>query len=198
MFKTFLSIVAVCVLQLSFAPSPSFADNHKGSAKIKVLLIDGQNNHDWKRCSPVMMETLKATGRFTIEVATVSKADVAGFKPNFKKYDVILSNYNGASWTKETEKSFVQYIKGGGNLVVVHAADNSFPKWKEFNEMIGLGGWGGRNEKDGPYVYWKDGKIVRDNSKGRGGSHGRPWEYKVIVREKDHPSPVACQPSFCR
>ena len=36
--------------------------------------------------------------------------------------------------------------------------------------MIGLGvGW--RNEKDGPYVYWKDGKI-EDDSKGRGGSHG--------------------------
>ena len=78
-------------------------------------------------------------------------------------------------------------MQGGGNLVVVHAADNSFPKWKEFNEMIGLGGWGDRNEKDGPYVYWKDGKIVRDDSKGRGGSHGSHWEYKVIVREKDHP-----------
>ena len=187
MFKTFLTILAALALQLTFAPASSFADNHKNSAKIKVLLIDGQNNHDWKRCSPVMMETLKATGRFTIEVATVSKAEVAGFNPDFKKYDVVLSNYNGASWTKDTEKSFVQYIKGGGNLVVVHAADNSFPKWKEFNEMIGLGGWGGRNEKDGPYVYWKDGKIVRDDSKGRGGSHGRPWEYKVIVRKKDHP-----------
>ena len=68
---------------------------------------------------------------------------------------------------------------------MVHAADNSFPNWKEFNEMIGLGGWKGRNEKDGPYVYWKDGKIVRDESKGRGGSHGRPWEYKVVVREKE-------------
>ena len=71
--------------------------------------------------------------------------------------------------------------------MVVHAADNSFPKWKEFNEMIGLGGWKGRNEKDGPYVYWKDGKIVRDDSKGKGGSHGRPWEYKLVIREKKHP-----------
>ena len=134
-----------------------------------------------------MIDTLDATGRFQIDRATVSKADVANFNPDFEKYDVVLSNYNGAAWKKETEESFVKYIKNGGNLVVVHAADNSFPKWKEFNEMIGLGGWGGRNEKDGPYVYWKDGKVVRDNSKGRGGSHGRPWEYKVVVRDKDHP-----------
>ena len=66
MFKTFLTILAAFAFQITFAPTPSYADDHKGSAKIKVLLIDGQNNHDWKRCSPVMMETLKATGRFTI------------------------------------------------------------------------------------------------------------------------------------
>ena len=97
---------------------------------------------------------------------------------------------------QETQDSFVKYMMKGGNLVVVHAADNSFPKWKEFNEMIGLGGWKGRNEKDGPYVYWKDGKIVRDESKGRGGSHGRPWEYKVVVRENKHPITRGLPPEF--
>ena len=163
------------------------AEETKQSGKINVLLIDGQNNHDWVRCSPVMIETLEATGKFAIERATVTKSRVAEFSPDFTKYHVILSNYNGDSWTEKTKSNFVKYIKEGGNLVVVHAADNSFPNWKEYNEMIGLGGWGGRNEKHGPYIYWKDGKVVRDESKGRGGSHGRPLEYKVDVREKDHP-----------
>ena len=186
-FKTFFAIFAFVALQVSFFDTSVFADDHKSSAKIKVLLVDGQNNHDWKRCSPVMIDTLQATGRFEIERAIVTKEDIADFNPDFAKYQVILSNYNGEPWLEETQRSFVQYMKGGGNLVVVHAADNSFPEWKEFNEMIGLGGWKGRNEKDGPYVYWKDGKIVRDNSKGRGGSHGRPWEYKVVVRDREHP-----------
>ena len=186
-FKTFFAIFAFVALQVSFFDTSVFADDHKSSAKIKVLLVDGQNNHDWKRCSPVMIDTLQATGRFEIERAIVTKEEIADFNPDFAKYQVILSNYNGEPWLEETQRSFVQYIKGGGNLVVVHAADNSFPEWKEFNEMIGLGGWKGRNEKDGPYVYWKDGKIVRDNSKGRGGSHGRPWEYKVVVRDREHP-----------
>ena len=186
-FKTFFAIFAVVALQVSFFDTSAFADDHKSSAKIKVLLVDGQNNHDWKRCSPVMIDTLQATGRFEIERAIVTKEEIADFNPDFAKYQVILSNYNGEPWLEETQRSFVQYMKGGGNLVVVHAADNSFPEWKEFNEMIGLGGWKGRNEKDGPYVYWKDGKIVRDNSKGRGGSHGRPWEYKVVVRDREHP-----------
>ena len=185
--KTFFAIFAFFALQVSFFDTSVFADDHKSSAKIKVLLVDGQNNHDWKRCSPVMIDTLQATGRFEIERAIVTKEEIADFNPDFVKYQVILSNYNGEPWLEETQRSFVQYIKGGGNLVVVHAADNSFPEWKEFNEMIGLGGWKGRNEKDGPYVYWEDGKIVRDNSKGRGGSHGRPWEYKVVVRDREHP-----------
>jgi type 1 glutamine amidotransferase len=53
--------------------------------------------------------------------------------------------------------------------------------------MIGLGGWGGRNEKNGPYVYWKDGKIVRDTSKGPGGSHGAQNPFLIEVRQPDHP-----------
>ena len=187
MFKTTFIIFTAVVAYFSMFSSLSYADDPKGFSKIKLLLIDGQNNHDWKRCSPVMIDTLNATGRFSIERATIAKEDIANFKPDFYKYEVVLSNYNGEPWLQETQDSFVKYMKKGGNLVVVHAADNSFPKWKEFNEMIGLGGWKGRNEKDGPYVYWKDGKIVRDESKGRGGSHGRPWEYKVIVREKKHP-----------
>ena len=37
MIKPLLAIVGAFLLQLSFASSPLFADDHKGSAKIKVL-----------------------------------------------------------------------------------------------------------------------------------------------------------------
>lgn len=186
MLKTPRSLLAVTGLLLFLTAGISTADNH-GGKKIKVLLIDGQNNHDWRRCSPVMTSTLEATGRFSIHRETVTEADVIDWIVDFSAYDVILSNYNGKPWQEKTQKAFVKYIEEGGNLVVVHAADNSFREWKEYNLMIGLGGWGGRNETDGPYVYWKDGKIVRDESKGRGGSHGRAWEYKVVVRDTEHP-----------
>jgi hypothetical protein len=78
-------------------------------------------------------------------------------------------------------------MKNGGGFVVVHAADNAFGLWPEYNEMIGLGGWGGRNEKSGPYVYFKDGKAVRDESKGKGGNHGPQHEFVVTNRKADHP-----------
>jgi type 1 glutamine amidotransferase len=52
--------------------------------------------------------------------------------------------------------------------------------------MIGVGGWEGRNEKSGPWLYW-EGKIVRDASPGPGGSHGSQHAFKMTTREPDHP-----------
>ena len=112
---------------------------------------------------------------------------MAGFKPEFASYKVIVSNYNGEDWSRETQAAFVQYVRGGGGFVSVHAADNSFPDWKEYNEMIGVGGWGGRNEKSGPYLRWRDGKWVQDTSPGRGGSHGAQHAFVLTVREPAHP-----------
>ena len=66
----------------------------------------------------------------------------------------------GERWGKENEEAFVQFVKNGGGFVSVHAADNSFPDWQEYNEMIGVGGWGERNEKSGPYLRLRDGKWV--------------------------------------
>ena len=73
-------------------------------------------------------------------------------------------------------------------MVVYHAADNSFPEWKEYNRITGLGGWGNRNEKSGPYVYYKGDEIVRDDtSKGIGGTHGARNEFLVKTRNSQHP-----------
>jgi len=157
------------------------------AAGLKALIVDGRNNHNWKATTPVMKEILEASGIFQVDVATRPADNAAPFAPKFADYDVVVSNYNGTPWPEATGNAFVKYISGGGGLVIVHAADNSFPKWKAYNEMIGLGGWGGRNEKSGPYVYYKDDKLVRDTSPGRGGGHGRSRPYQVVTRDGKHP-----------
>ena len=154
-----------------------------------VLLIDGQNNHKWQETTPLIKATLESTGMFSVDVATSPPKgeDMSGFAPKFSNYDVVVSNYNGQPWSEATKKAFEEYVSSGGGFVSVHAADNAFPKWPAYNEMIGVGGWGGRNEKDGPYVRWKDGKFTRDDSAGRGGSHGRRHAFEVVVRDTEHP-----------
>ncbi len=113
--------------------------------------------------------------------------DMATFNPDFSKYKLVVLDYNGDSWSDKTNAGFVDYVKNGGGVVIYHAADNSFPGWKEYNEMTGLGGWDGRNENDGPYVYYKDNRLVTDTSSGTGGSHGKRREFLVRTRITDHP-----------
>jgi type 1 glutamine amidotransferase len=157
--------------------------------KLKLLIVDGQNNHNWKGTTPVMQRWLTESGRFTVDVATSppAKQDMSGFKPKFADYNVVLSNYNGDEWPAETKKALIDYVKGGGGLAIIHAANNSFGNWPEYNRLIGLGGWGGRNEKHGPYVRFRDGKIVRDETPGSGGHHGRQHPFQVVVRDAEHP-----------
>lgn len=155
----------------------------------KALIVDGQNGHKWAETTPVLKALLEETKLFTVDVATSPprRQDMSGFKPDFAAYDVVVTNYQGDSWPEETNKAFVDYVEGGGGLVVYHFACAAFPQWKEYNEIIGLGGWGRRNEKHGPYVRWRDGKIVRDTSPGRGGGHGPMQPFQLVIREPNHP-----------
>lgn len=159
------------------------------AAKISALIIDGQNNHDWKLTTPYLQAVLENTGIFDVSVATSPPQgqDLSNFSPDFSDFDVVVSNYNGDPWPEPVRKNFEEYMENGGGLVVYHAADNSFPDWKEYNLMIGLGGWGDRDEKDGPSLYWENGRILRDNSPGKAGSHGKRHEFIVENRMPDHP-----------
>ncbi|UCF13978.1 MAG: DUF1080 domain-containing protein [Phycisphaerales bacterium] len=160
--------------------------NRKGP--LKALIVDGQNNHKWERTTPVLKSLLEETGLFAVDVATspASKQPMDSFKPDFAKYDLVVSNYTGDEWPKVTQDALVDYMNNGGGLVVYHAADNAFPKWKEWNEMIAVGGWGGRNEKSGPKIRYRDGKVVLDHSPGRGGSHGPQHDFQIITRNRNH------------
>jgi type 1 glutamine amidotransferase len=175
---------------IAFPLLVSCTDAADTAGKIRVLIVDGQNNHAWQETTPVLKKILEHSGRFTVDVATSPAAKsgkMAEFKPKFADYKVIVSNYNGEPWSDETKAAFEAFVQGGGGFVSVHAADNSFPEWKAYNEMIGVGGWGGRTEKDGPYVRYWEGKIIKDLSPGRGGSHGARHPFVLEVRDADHP-----------
>ena len=159
------------------------------AAPLNALIIDGQNLHSWQETTPLLKKFLEETGLFSVDVATSPPqgGNMSGFNPNFSAYNVVVMNYQGDDWPEKVNNAFEKYMAEGGGLVIVHGASLTFPKWKEFNEMIGLGGWGGRDEKDGPYLYWKDGQIVRDMSAGPGGHHGAYHAFSLVVRDQKHP-----------
>jgi hypothetical protein len=171
-----LAIVVLCL----FTAGAVAAD----PPKLPVLIIDGQNNHDWKSTTPVLKDALEQSGRFTVDVTTTPSDKAtpeqwAAWRPDFSKYKAVVSNYNGVLWPMQVKIAFDDYVSGGGGFVCVHAANNAFPDWPQYNRMIGLGGWGGRNEASGPYVYVKDELLVRDTEPGPGGNHGAQFEFNV-------------------
>ncbi len=159
------------------------------AAPLKVLLVDGQNNHAWQQTTPVLKTILEEHGLATVDVATspAKGEDMSKFKPDFAAYQVVVSNYNGALWAPETQAAFEKYVSGGGGFVSVHAANNSFSEWKAYNEMIGVGGWGGRNEKSGPLLRLRDGQWAADTTAGSAGHHGPQHEFLMVTRAPSHP-----------
>lgn len=164
----------------------------------KALIVDGQNGHNWKETTPVLKKILEDSELFKVDVVTSppKKGDMSNFKPNFAAYQVVVSNYQGDDWPADTQKALVEYVKNGGGLVIYHFALAAFPKWKEYNDMIGLGGWGGRTQKDGPYLRWRDGKVVRQDEPGKSGGHGPSQPFQLVVREPNHPITQGLPPAF--
>ena len=188
--------LATCLLALLV----SFHELAAADAALSVLIIDGQNNHQWEETTPLIKQILEGTDLFRVQVQTSPAAggEMSDFRPKFSDYHVVVSNYNGQPWSEKTRQDFEKFVARGGGFVCVHAADNSFPNWQAYNRMIGLGGWGGRSEKDGPYVRWKEDKkrFTRDLSPGSGGSHGKRIPFMVVVRDTDHPITAGLPSSF--
>lgn len=210
--KSIKIIITLLVLIASTAVSCQSENNEV----IKTLIIDGQNNHDqWPKISYMLKEYMETTTLFSVELSrtaytwkgkkyisefaidSIAKSEALDkpkmdpdFAPDFSKYDLVVCNFgwNAASLPEATQKSFEKFIQNGGGLVVFHAADNSFPEWLEYNKMIGLGGWGNRTEKDGPYVYYNDtDELIRDTTPGKGGGHGPKSPYQIQTRDSEHP-----------
>ncbi|MDR1097359.1 MAG: ThuA domain-containing protein [Tannerella sp.] len=192
MKKKILTVLAAIALAGAFSCSSE-------NKPLKVLIVTGQNNHAWEVSHIAIKQILENSGLFAADIA-VSPAkgeDMSAFKPDFSAYKLVILDYNGDRWPQETDAAFLDYINKGGGLVLYHAADNAFREWTEFNKILGFGGWEGRNETDGPYIYLKDGELVYDNSPGAGGSHGAQHAYVLNAGNADHPVTKGLPAKWC-
>lgn len=163
-------------------------------ARMKVMLLDGESGgpyHRWQLSTPLLERALEETGLFEVDVVTAPATTgvLNDFRPDFAAYKAVVLNYDAPDerWPEPLRASFEQYVAGGGGVVIVHAADNAFPTWKAYNDMIGVGGWRGRTVASGPYWYYKNDKLVKDPSDGPGASHGRRTPALIRTRAADHP-----------
>lgn len=129
--------------------------------RIPTLLLTGENNHDWARSSPFLRGLLEKSGRFAVTYADRA-SDALEDAASLARHPLIFMDYNGPMWSDKARANFEKAIAGGTGLVVLHAADNAFPGWVEFEKMVGL--------------LWRDGT-----------GHGEFHEFKVSIGDKSHP-----------
>ncbi|MEN6301306.1 MAG: ThuA domain-containing protein [Armatimonadia bacterium] len=128
---------------------------------IKALLLSGANNHDWTRSSPFCAGLLVGSGLFEVTV-TDNPGEALADAEGLAEYDLIFSDYNGPEWPEEAKANFEAAVRGGTGLVILHAADNAFSGWVEYEKMVGL--------------LWREGT-----------GHGEYHEFEVKIVDHEHP-----------
>ncbi|MDQ8201895.1 ThuA domain-containing protein [Pelagicoccus sp. SDUM812003] len=157
---------------------------------LSLLLLTGQSGewHNWPVSSRYLRSLLEQEDRFRVTYLESPAAgeSMRGFAPDWGAYDVVVLDYEGEAWPIETRKAFETYMEEGGGLVVFHSTNNAFPDWPAFNEMIAVGGWGGRDEKDGSMIRWRNGKMELDSRPGAA-THPPPYAFEIESRAEEHP-----------
>jgi len=159
---------------------------------IPVVLIGGQNNHDWKLTNEFLLTLFGHQADIAAVEDNAPAKDApkdawAAWNPHFEKYRCVILNYNGEMWPDSIRQDFERYIREGGTAVVLHAANNSFTGWTEYEKMVGML-W--RGTEFGASLYFDEqGNIARDEpGKGRPMGHGKQWDWQLTVR--DHSNPI--------
>ncbi len=185
----FFHVLLMLLLSLSLVPSVVAQQQDP----IKVLIVDGFSNHDWKHTTRCIRAILEKTDSVDVAVSTYpadgSPKEVQAWKPRFDLYDVVIQTCNdingGPRWPRSVEVALEEYVKNGGSLLVFHAGNNAFVKWDAYNRMIGLG-W--RDKDFGcALTIGKDGTVVRvPAGEGEKTSHGARFD-AMLTRVGDHP-----------
>ena len=114
------------------------------------------------------------------------------WRPDFSRYRAVINNFNGGPtdagirWPGRVEEALEAYVRGGGGLVVYHAANNAFLHWSAYNDMIGLG-WRGKDFGPGLTIL-PGGQVVRiAPGTGLDPGHGPRHSFEVHVLAAHHP-----------
>ena len=160
--------------------------------KIRTLIIDGFSNHDWPQTSGLIKSILETSGLVTVDISTIPiRQGVVDstWKVDLKAYDVVIQNTNNIDdtllrWPRHMEERLEEYIVSGGGLYVFHSANNAFPHWEAYNQMIGLG-W--RSPIQGKALRIEDDKLVEiPVGEGRATYHGARQDEVIVLLDR-HP-----------
>jgi type 1 glutamine amidotransferase len=160
-------------LALVHAQQPAAAP--AGPPKIQVLVITGQNGHNWRGTTPILRKILEDTEKFEVHVTE----EFRGAGPEtLAPYDLVVVNYQDRGnrpelrWGTRADTALVDFVRNGKGLVVYHFSMAAFDGWTEFEKMSA--------------ANW------RPNN----GHHSAPHNYTVEIKDQEHPITKGLKLSF--
>jgi hypothetical protein len=154
---------------------------------IRVLILSGRNNHDWRTSTPMLRKMMEQTGRFEVRVTEEPSGLNAAILRN---YDVIVSDYCGPRWGEAAENALETAIREGKGFVAVHAASYPFGIREVLGERMTRTG-----KHEPPWTAYA--KIVGASwtEEPRTG-HGKRHVYEVRFADREHPIARGLPESF--
>ena len=140
--------------------------------KSKVLLLSGDNNHDWKTTTPCLEKILEDIGLFTVDVTEKPETLTADL---LAPYDLVLSNWTNYPdrdriWGEAAENALFDFVKAGKGFALFHAAAATFPEWPLYGDLVGAG-WVPREQGRPDY----------------GSGHGARHTFRIAIADRTHP-----------
>ncbi|MBL8752987.1 MAG: DUF1080 domain-containing protein [Planctomycetes bacterium] len=132
---------------------------------IRAVVVTGANNHDWEWTAPEIGRALSETGRFQVETTADPEQWLVDAPTRAQRGElhVLVLDYNRKErWGGAAEQGFLRAVEGGVGVVALHAANNAFEGWTEYERMIGL--------------MWRAGT-----------GHGAYHPFDVAVVDRNHP-----------
>jgi len=116
---------AACLLSFLLS-GQAFADGSlpdRSPVRIRVLILAGGGDHDWRATAPILRRILADTGRFEVWICESPPGLTARTLADF---DVLVDDYAGPSLGSDTDKAIAGFVESGKGLVVTHGALGSF------------------------------------------------------------------------
>ena len=144
-------LLLFCNLILAYSSTANdFSSVSSKESYIRVLVLSGQNNHEWHKTTPAIVRILEDSK--LADVTLTEKPDTLSYA-SLHRYNVIISNWN--AWPDTSSRLFskwendlLRYVKEGGGFIAFHAGACSFYSWNDYHD-IGIGRWG-KTTKHGP------------------------------------------------
>ena len=168
------ALIVVASLVSALGGLTSAQQPSPGPAKIAVLIVTGQNGHDWRGTTPLLRKILEDTEKFEVRVTE----EFRGAGPEtLAPYDVVVLNYFERGrpelrWGDRADNALLDFVRSGKGLVIYHFSTAAFDGWTEFEKMS-AGNW-------------------RPNN----GHHSARHSFVVDLKDSEHPITKGLKLSF--